>query len=82
MTPAEVWRDLAARRKREQEERERQVWLAWHTAAWMRSKTLPSLNEVLGRNRTRTLSKAQAEERKAEHDELTKRMLNVGRKPG
>lgn len=82
MTPREVWRDLEARRYRAREEREQLVWMAWHTAAWMRSKKLPSLNEALGQNKTRILTAEEAAERKGEHELLTEKLLNVGRKPG
>jgi len=83
MTPREVWRDLEARRYRARQEREQLVWMAWHTAVWMRSKKLPSLNEALGRKQTRKLNEEEAVERAAEHDEMTARLLhNVGRKPG
>lgn len=57
----------------EQEHRGR-VWLAWHTAALSRARTLPSLTGLLNPAPSRALRGDELARRRAEHEELIGRM--------
>lgn len=51
MTPREYVREQEAAEKRAQFDRERDMVLAWHTAAFKRVEKMPSLHTVLMRMR-------------------------------
>lgn len=50
MTPYEYSLTVSAYNKRMKQEREDKITAAYMTAYWQRVKTMPSLDEVLGRN--------------------------------
>ena len=74
MTPRELAMAFEAAVWRQQRERERDLWLAWHVAAFGKSARLPSLKELLHPGETKALSADEKAERQAEFEELTRRM--------
>jgi hypothetical protein len=79
MTPAETFQTIGAVRAAREREQKLALATAWHTAALMRSKHMPSLNRFLiGKKRARRLHGKELEQRKAEHDEMLSR-LDVSR---
>ena len=59
---------------RQQQERERDVWLAWHIAALSRMDKLPPLDRLLRPPMTQTFSADEKARCAHEHAELVERM--------
>jgi hypothetical protein len=74
MTPAEVSRWRAGFHWRAEQAERGRIRAAWITAGLIRSRKMPTLAEVLGERRTRTLTEAERAARQAEFDELARRM--------
>ena len=74
MNVPETQMAMQAAEQREERADEDRAWLAWHIAAFTRSKTMPSLNVALGRNKTRMLTPDEATARQAEMQEMAARM--------
>jgi hypothetical protein len=67
MTPRETLTAIAAKAEAQHN---RDAWLAWHTAAMVRAKKMPSLKSLQGRDRTRVLRGEELEKRREERDQL------------
>ena len=70
MTPNETLATIEARAWQAEQERQRDLWLAWHIAALSRAKRLPSLKRLLGSGETRVLTGADLERRHQERREI------------
>ena len=79
LTPAEMAGVFAARAWRAQRDHERDLTVAWYTAALSRGKRLPPLHRLLHPPQTRKLSGAEKAKRAAEFAELKARMGGDGR---
>lgn len=65
---------LDAARWRMEEEHERDAWLAWHIAALQRVKEMPTLARLAGRDKAKPLRGQELQKRRAEHEEMVRRM--------
>jgi len=75
LTPRETLMTIEAAIWRRRQERERDLWLAWHMAALQRAKRLPTLKRLLsGMTPARRLSAADEAARREEFADLTQRM--------
>jgi hypothetical protein len=72
MTPDETAAVLEAARRREEREEQRMTALAWKISALQRQKRLPSLKTLL--HRPKALTESEQQDRKAEFEELSRRM--------
>lgn len=59
---------------RQEQDRERDLWLAWHTAALSRAKKLPPLERLLRPRKSKALTAEEKAARKAEFEALKERM--------
>lgn len=67
LTPRETWITIEAAGWRAEQAARRDVALAWHVAALSRTKTLPSLRQLLHPPKARKLEGEELERRRAEH---------------
>ncbi len=79
LTPRETAAVFDAAVWRQERERERDIRLAWLTAALCRTKRMPSLKSLLNPGETKVLSPDEKARRRAEHEELIKRMGKRGK---
>lgn len=63
---------MGASQWRMDRQRREAAWIAWHTAALMRSRKLPSLTRFLGKD-AGSQPKKTRDQLQAEHDELVRR---------
>jgi len=70
---------LDAADERRKAEHDRDAWVAWHTAAMVRAKQMPSLARLAGRDKAKPLKGEELAKRKAEHEEMVRRMGKVKR---
>jgi len=68
MTPREVFGAIRAANWRMKYAHQERAWQAWHTAALMRSRRMPSLQRLTSPPVTRKLSKEEAEECRNFHE--------------
>lgn len=74
LTPRELKMTLDAAEKRAEAEHDRDAWIAWHTAALVRAKQMPTLAHLAGRDKAKPLKGKELAKRKAEHEEMVRRM--------
>ncbi len=75
MTPKELVAVFEAAAWRREQEQQRDIWVAWHTAALTRAKDrLPSLAQLLKPGKTQKLTGAELEERRREFDSFPDRI--------
>ena len=72
LTPAETIGVLKAAAWREEQAHKRAAWLAWHMAAFQRTKRLPALASLLG-GKPKKLTKAELGKRREEHEGMVER---------
>ena len=70
MTPRETLTAIAAATWRAEEQTRRDISLAWHTAALMRSRRMPTLKSLLGGGKAKVLEGAELERRRSEHAKM------------
>ena len=80
LTPRETAQVLRSATWRWQHEYDRDTRLAWHMAALQRSKRLPPLRTLLSTFKTHKLKGEELAKRKAEHEELKRKMLDARRR--
>jgi hypothetical protein len=68
------YRSASSGIRRRMRDRERDIWLAWHIAALMRSRKLPALGTLLRPPKPKPMREELAE-RKQEFEELKARMM-------
>ena len=73
MTPREAMLAIGAANWRAEQKQRGWLWLAWHTAAQSRVKTLPSLASLLQPPETKKLEGAALENRRREFEEMKAR---------
>lgn len=76
MTPRETALAFGAAKWRFERERRHLAWLAWHIAAMMRSRRMPSLRKLIGMPVAQKLTGDEAAGRAREHAEMIERMRN------
>lgn len=76
MTPRETRLAFDAANWRVERERRNLAWLAWHVAAMIRSRRLPSLRRLIGMPMAQKLVGDEATKRAREHAEMVGRMRN------
>ncbi len=74
MTPAETALALEAAGWHIEQERRRDAWLAWHTAALVRVRRMPALQRLMPRRPARRLRGQELERRRREHGEIVRRL--------
>lgn len=67
--------DVAVERR--EAEHDRDAWIAWHMAAMVRAKQMPTLARLAGRDRAKPLKGEELAKRRAEHEEMVRRMGTV-----
>lgn len=70
MTPRETFAVIDAANWRTDREHRRDAWLAWHTAALVRSKRLPPLQRLIRADDAKPLRGEELERRRQERDEM------------
>ena len=74
-TPFEVYLQVQAWMEQREENFQRDIAIAWHTAALQRSNRLPTLQALLNPMTTRHLNGDEAKRLKARHEQLIKEMV-------
>lgn len=74
MTPRETYILIDAASWRAEQRQQQAVSAAWLTAALTRQKRLPSLKRLLGTDRSRALDGEELERRRAEYEEIMRKM--------
>ncbi len=72
LTPREFGMAMKAAEWRMDRQRREAAWIAWHTAALMRSRKLPTLSRFLGKDTGSQPAKSR-EQLQSEHDEMVRR---------
>lgn len=81
LTPRELAMTFDAVGWQQEQKWQRDVMLAWHIAAFTRSKRLPDLKTILNPGETKVLTPEEKVRRAAEFDRLSTRMgINRGRR--
>jgi hypothetical protein len=70
MTPAETYMAIKSAQEIVRAEKNQRMWMAWHTAAFIRAKRMPRLGQFLDVPDARPLKGEEAEKRRAEFKEM------------
>ena len=70
LTPAETFAAIEAANWRQEQDEYRDAWSAWHAAALMRTKRMPSFKRFVQGHETRALEGEELEKRRAEKREM------------
>ncbi len=81
LTPREFWMAMRASQWRIDRQRREAAWIAWHTAALMRARKLPTLSRFLGKDAGSGPAKSR-KQLQSEHDELVRRHDELVRRRG
>jgi hypothetical protein len=71
MTPKETYMAIDAAIWRDERQQDQDMRLAWHMAAFMRTKRLPSLKNILASKPAKRLRGGELEEKRREYREMT-----------
>lgn len=86
MTPRETLQAIETAAWRMEQEAKRNIALAWHIAALTRARRMPSLHQLLARDKAKRLRGKEAERRRREYEEMTAALeasgLNVRKRHG